>query len=34
LACPTDCPGVTGCDGKAYCNDCEAHKAGTAVDHG
>jgi hypothetical protein len=26
--CTTDCPGVCACDGKLYCNVCEAHKAG------
>jgi hypothetical protein len=30
--CPTDCPGVTGCDGKTYCNECEANKLGVAVE--
>jgi len=29
--CPTDCPGVIGCDGKTYCNRCEANKAGIAI---
>ncbi len=29
--CPSDCPGVTGCDGKRYCNKCEANKAGIAI---
>jgi hypothetical protein len=28
--CPTACPGVTGCDGKKYCNLCEANKAGVS----
>lgn len=28
--CPTNCPGVTGCDGKKYCNLCEANKNGVA----
>jgi hypothetical protein len=27
-ACPKDCPGVCGCDGKLYCNACLAHAAG------
>jgi hypothetical protein len=30
--CPTDCPGVKGCDGKTYCNECEANKLGVAVE--
>lgn len=29
--CPTDCPGVTGCDGKFYCNECEANRNGIRV---
>ena len=29
--CTADCPGVTGCDGKTYCNECEANKQGIAV---
>jgi hypothetical protein len=29
--CTHDCPGVTGCDGKTYCNECEANKQGIAV---
>jgi hypothetical protein len=26
--CPQDCPGVKGCDGKGYCNACEAARYG------
>ncbi len=26
--CFTDCPGVTGCDGKFYCNECGMHANG------
>jgi hypothetical protein len=26
--CTQDCPGITGCDGKIYCNDCEAARQG------
>ncbi len=29
--CGTECGGVCGCDGKAYCNTCEAQRAGTDV---
>lgn len=29
--CPTDCPGVVGCDGEAYCNECEANSHGIRV---
>ena len=29
--CTKDCPGVTGCDGKFYCNACMAHQAGFDV---
>lgn len=30
-ACTADCPGVTGCDGKAYCNACIAASQGIRV---
>lgn len=26
--CTADCPGVVGCDGKSYCNECEANRKG------
>ncbi len=29
--CPHDCPGVTGCDGKTYCNECEASRQGIRI---
>jgi hypothetical protein len=29
--CTTDCPGVIGCDGKTYCNECEANRHGIRV---
>lgn len=29
--CTTDCPGVIGCDGKTYCNECEAYRHGIRV---
>ncbi len=28
--CPEDCPGVIGCDGKLYCNLCEANRNGVS----
>ena len=31
--CTMDCPKVIGCDGKEYCNECEANKRGVAVDN-
>ncbi len=30
-ACTTDCPGVVGCDGKTYCNECVARRNGVRV---
>lgn len=32
VGCTTDCPGVTGCDGKTYCNECEANRQGIRVE--
>jgi hypothetical protein len=29
--CTADCPGVEGCDGKIYCNECEANRQGIPV---
>ncbi|WP_437302957.1 hypothetical protein [Sorangium sp. So ce388] len=29
--CRDDCPGVCGCDGRFYCNECSAHQAGVDV---
>ena len=29
--CPANCTGVTGCDGKIYCNACEASRQGITV---
>jgi hypothetical protein len=26
--CPQDCGGIIGCDGKTYCNECEANRQG------
>ncbi|MBX7181411.1 MAG: kazal domain protein [Bacteroidia bacterium] len=31
-ACTQDCPGVIGCDGKTYCNTCEANRNGIRVE--
>jgi hypothetical protein len=31
IGCTTDCPGVKGCDGKTYCNECEANRQGIRV---
>ena len=30
--CTMDCPGVIGCDGKTYCNECVANTKGIRVD--
>ena len=30
-ACTADCPGVTGCDDKFYCNECDANRQGIRV---
>ena len=29
--CPMDCPGVNGCDGRIYCNECIANSLGIHV---
>ena len=29
--CATDCPGITGCDDKFYCNECDANKQGIKI---
>ena len=31
ILCPQDCPGVTGCDGNFYCNECAANQQGIIV---
>lgn len=31
VGCLTDCPGVIGCDGKTYCNECEASRHGIRI---
>lgn len=30
-ACTADCPGVIGCNGKTYCNECDAARQGIRV---
>ena len=30
-ACTDDCPGVCGCNGKFYCNACQANRDGTDI---
>jgi hypothetical protein len=30
--CTQDCPGVVGCDGKNYCNECVANQHGIKVE--
>ena len=30
-ACPEHCPGVKGCDGETYCNECIANSKGIRV---
>ncbi|CAN5351688.1 hypothetical protein BH09BAC5_BH09BAC5_11620 [soil metagenome] len=29
--CTADCPGVTGCDGNIYCNECDANRKGIQI---
>ncbi len=29
--CLSDCPGVIGCDGKFYCNECDANSHGIKI---
>jgi hypothetical protein len=31
MLCTEDCPGVIGCDGKKYCNECIANSVGIRV---
>jgi hypothetical protein len=28
IRCSSDCPGIIGCDGKTYCNECVAAQSG------
>ncbi len=30
--CTQDCPGVKGCDGKTYCNECIANSHGIRIE--
>jgi hypothetical protein len=32
IDCTADCPGVTGCDGNFYCNECIANQQGIRVE--
>ena len=32
ILCTQDCPGITGCDGKEYCNECIANSHGIRVE--
>lgn len=32
IDCTADCPGVVGCDGKTYCNECIANSHGIRVE--
>jgi len=32
IDCTADCPGVTGCDGNFYCNECIANSNGIRVE--
>lgn len=32
IDCTADCPGVTGCDGNTYCNECLANQNGIRVE--
>ncbi|MCF8256229.1 MAG: hypothetical protein K9J06_01660 [Flavobacteriales bacterium] len=32
IDCTADCPGVVGCDGNTYCNECMANSQGIRVE--